>query len=259
MRERPILFSAPMVRALLDGRKTQTRRAVKPKPQPSNRGDWTVDTIGGDGVKDAQGNDVPVMPCMYHFGTGRIELCPYGRPGDRLWVKETWCPANSDIGPVVLYRADGHRWQPPFDGPDEGIGPTFDYDKYPAGRHPWTAWAPEVESGETKDWRVSIHMPRWASRITLEITGIRVERLNDISKADAICEGLRCCSTGLPHGEHALPIYGIETGDKIEFNPDAADTDPRVAFGGLWRHINGPDSWAANPWVWVIEFKRVTP
>lgn len=183
MKERPILFSGPMVRALLAGTKTQTRRIVK--------------------ARDLEWMDV-------HQGLrepDNAERCPYGQPGNRLWVRETWHDASSALHSCVLYRADGD----------------------------------ELYGGK---WCPSIHMPRWASRITLEVTGVRVDRLQDINEADARAEGITdggCLNCGEPE----------------PCNCAAPQPDARDAFVHLWMSINGPDSWAANPWVWVIEFRRL--
>lgn len=172
MRERPILFSAPMVRAILEGRKTQTRRIAK-----------KVLTVAGPNGKD--------------LGIG---ICPYGWPCDLLWVRETWSPrdyttlTNRDRS-EIFYRADDER--------------VYESD----GR-----------------WRPSIFMPRWASRITLEITEIRVQQLQDISEEDAKAEGVEL--------SNVMSSY-------------------RRDFQFLWASINGADSWAANPWTWAISFKRI--
>lgn len=191
MKERPILFSAPMVRAILDGSKTQTRRIVKSKS--------------------------PISALGYMVNRPEIfdAICPYGKIGDRLWLRETFAEVQkwyaqidlrtninippqpkNPIEPFFIYRADGER------------------------------------SGAIK-WKPSIHMPRRACRIKLEITNVRVERLQDISEEDAKAEG---CS----------------------FRP--GETDSRCqAFSNLWTKINGEESWSENPWVWVVEFKRVKP
>jgi hypothetical protein len=182
MKERPILFSAPMVRALLDGTKTQTRRAVK-YPAPDGKSGWHPTATGWNFLPG--GSDRPV--------------CPYGRIGDQLWVREAWAPKAIDPEcTTVAYRATD----------DECNGP----------------------------WKPSIHMPRWASRILLEVTGVRVERLLDISESDAIAEGVE-------------PL----THPGAVFRPAAS------AYSDLWEQINGTGSWAANPWVWVVEFKVVKP
>jgi hypothetical protein len=188
MNERPILFSSPMVRALLDGSKTQTRRIMKPQP-----------SLGQD------------------FG-GRV-LCPYGQPGDRLWVREAFS------GP----RHQEHHPPRDWHSTDE--------------IHYWADGCPSCN-----DWtkpRPGMFMPRWASRITLEITGVRVERLVDISEDDARAEGITdggCLNCGESETNCGC----------LNPQPDARDS-----FIHLWESINGPGSWAANPWVWVVEFRRV--
>lgn len=172
VKERPILFSAPMIRALLAGTKTQTRRMLNERH-------------------------------LWHFieGQGDLGICPYGAPGDRLWVRET----HMDLGACYLYRADGNAEQ------ERAL----------------------VAPGQR--WRPAIHMPRAASRITLEVTGVRVERLQEISDSDAFAEGIQQCS------DEGLPSDGTARG----------------TYRALWESINGPGSWDANPWVWVVEFRRV--
>jgi hypothetical protein len=214
VKERQILFSAPMVRAILDGSKTQTRRILK---VPDG-----IDFAGGSGEdqndpanwggEDADGMwwalaDAPDVD--------RVLPCRYGQPGDRLWVKETWRtyrafdplpPRTLAPGAGVQYEAGGSNVP--------GKGGVFD-----------------TIHGMGK-LRPSIFMPRWASRITLEVTGVRVERLQECSEADAEAEGV----------------------DRIK-----AKVPMRVdAYRYLWDDINGPGSWDANPWVWVVEFKRTT-
>ena len=212
MKERPILFSAPMVRAILAGTKTQTRRVVKPQPGCDPRDDG-------------------------HIDMGR---CPYGQPGDGLWVKETFA-----IVPRTAYRRS--------EGVQQTLRPDDDHDAaiYRAG------W--DRSNGGFR-WRPSIHMPRWASRITLEITGVRVERLQDISPSDAIAEGLK----GLSKDGGQITKYGIPDSDGLPGTDDAGwpwhawRISPVDSYRRLWSQINGPRSWDANPFVWVVEFKRVT-
>lgn len=192
MRERPIIFSAPMVRAILSGAKTQTRRIIKPQPTPC---------IGGGINWYDKGRSFIGSPENFR------SYCPYGKPGDRLWVRETWGAWPHMLGGVqresLRYRADGEY---------------------------------QNEHGARR-WRSPIHMPRWASRITLEITDVRVERLQDISGMDAKREGVSV-PAHLPH--------------------DGADLDyARREYRRLWQSINGPGSWETNPWVWVIEFKKL--
>ncbi len=188
MPEKPILFSAPMVRALLAGTKTQTRRAVKPQPQD----EVFQHPVSRQWLESVNGEESGLR-------------CPYGQPGDRLWVRETWTPCGPLPTDGVLYRSD-----------------------FPEG--PLSI-----------KFKPSIHMPRWASRITLDITDVRVERLQDISEADAQAEGcpIECMS---PTGDDSgSAIYGP------------------AGYRALWDTINGHGSWDANPWVWVVEFATASP
>jgi hypothetical protein len=195
--ERPILFSAPMVRAILAGRKTQTRRPIKPQPvnvvgELKTGGMWLVDT-------------------KWHIA------CPYGKPGDRLWVRETWHGGNGSSGQpapgYVSYRADGEMM--------------------------------EFFRKKGNRWRSPIHMPRWASRIILEVESVRVERLQDITSDDALAEGV-----------DTNPDSYIATIDGKPAKTVAISA--AYAFGYLWDSIHGRGAWKANPWVWVAGFKRVS-
>ncbi|UST97724.1 hypothetical protein [Pseudomonas siliginis] len=209
IKERPILFSAPMVRAVLDGRKTVTRRPVK--VQPRSRAD-----IGsyGKGQPFIRNPDV----------TKRNPECPFGNPGDRLWVRETWyCDHNEVMRGPYLKPDDLDVIEARDDG-------TLVYAA--DGLTPYEADQPV--------WKPSIHMPRWASRILLEITDVRVERLQDISRADIRAEGLQC-----------PPELASD-----DVSPNYRDWYPE-AWKELWNSTGG--DWDANPWVWVVEFKRVTP
>lgn len=207
MKERGIIFSAPMVRALLDGTKTQTRRVMK--SQPFSNG-MVYDREFGDIVCHddylAPGEMLVRAGTKKHpYNSTRDEwpsLCPYGAPGDRLWVRETFC---------------------------HGLGGVY----YRASESPFTRESPK--------WKPSIHMPRWASRITLEITDVRVERVQDISEEDARAEG--------------APMQGQAT---INGKPGQAYFfDYRKGFAVLWDSIHGDGAWKRNDWVWVISFKRV--
>lgn len=176
MKARPILMSAPMVRAALEGRKTQTRRIVKPHPKVLKNGTWYA----------------PYRDENFCYSLGGKQAgwtkCPYGKTGDLLWIREAHAIIHLTGAPTVVYAATDQR-----------------------------SWK----------YKPSIHMPRWASRFTLEITNVRLERLQDISEKDAAVEG-----------------YASD-----------GDESARIWYAMLWEKINGEGSWAANPWVWVIDFK----
>ncbi|EKN5943468.1 hypothetical protein DVP82_21265 [Yersinia enterocolitica] len=192
-KERPILFNAEMVQAILSGRKTQTRRIISEK------------TLHLFDVAASAGECHPLELCDDRSQSYYLEFCPLGKPGDQLWVREAFA-AGLCTESTLAYRAT-HKTEDLEEG-----------------------W------GETIKWTPSIHMPRWASRINLLITGVRVERLQDISDADARAEG---CAYGRGNGEIDLAVR------------------PENHFPTLWASIYGAESWQANPWVWVIEFERM--
>lgn len=216
VKERPILFSGPMVRALLAGRKTQTRRVVKPQPPAT-----AVDAghiMSGNPASNGVWLWLDSTELMDASPIGDGFRCPYGVPADRLWVKETHA-----IVPRTAYAMS------------EGVQQTL----RPDDEHDAAIYAAGWERSRPGRWRPSIHMPRWASRLTLAITDVRVERLQDITAADAHAEG---CDP-----VHMQP--GGATG-----NPSDGWLDYREGYRSLWNQINGPDSWDANPWVWAITF-----
>lgn len=240
MKERPILFSAPMVRAILAGTKTQTRRAIK----THRRDDSFVCVDHGAGWWPYRSEDgeseVMSDSCEYPY------TCPYGVPGDRLWVRET-CRAHeltdkeaeADTFGVMerkglecpLYGLDGVIYK--ADGAFREIGNT---------REASDLWAElNAYRGKSGATVPPIHMPRWASRITLEITDVRVERLQEISQADAIAEG---APPSHPTIDNVSRQYGHE-----DFS--------RSWYAQLWDQINGAGSWDANPWVWALSFRRL--
>ena len=201
MKERPILFNGAMVRAIMAGAKTQTRRVVKSRhwPEPLTPGyEWFFDQTTTEQVWEVG---------AWNAGTGEGQLhsyitCPYGKPGDRLWVRETFghgcelCGVRFPLAPHLKYKADGNK------------------------------------CGCSVAWRPSIHMPRWASRLTLDVLSVDVQRLQDISEADARAEGI----------------------DPLPDDPCAYSM-----FAMLWDSINAERGygWHVNPWVFVISFKRV--
>jgi len=205
-----IVFSAPMVRAILSGSKSQTRRVVKPQP-PDGGLEWVTRRVAPDG------------------GPSDVISCPYGQPGDRLWVRETWYCDD--------YRVQRGPYLKPDDmdvGKSQGDGMLV-Y-RASSGDRPYEAEQPV--------WRPAIHMPRWASRISLEITSVRVERLQDITNADAKAEG---CHHDDPcdHTRRSCAEIGCP------------GPDYRIGYRNLWEQINGPGSWDANPCVWVVSFRRI--
>lgn len=243
MKERPILFSGSMVRAILDGSKTQTRRKIT---SITKRGPVTEfqpsTTPGYDFImrdKRMLWNDFTT--------TDLLVRCPYGVPGDRLWVREAWRTLKSldsmnageiedrctihafDVATVpIVFCADSERrnW------PSVGVGDSILSGRYRHGRF----------------------MPRWASRLTLEIASVRVERLQDISEEDAKAEGVESWRY------HWSTKQGMEMALRTgagEFGDIQKQGVARTLYRALWESINGPGSWESNPWVWGVEFKKV--
>jgi hypothetical protein len=209
VKERPILFSGSMVRAILAGTKTQTRRAMRDQPWKLphfNRGALSIRVRGT--VYQAFNPQFPPV------------RCPYGQPGDRLWVREAFIHEPAD-----------YCWEASVSIP---CRPAF------------TVYRADHE-GDTRGagWKPSIHMPRWASRITLEVTSVRVERLQGISADDAKAEGI----------SEFIGGWWCEHDDAEQI----AGMTPQEGYRHLWERINGPGSWDANPWVWVVSFRRIEP
>lgn len=216
MTERGMIFNGEMVRAILDGRKTQTRRIVK-----------------SDCMDIGEKDDGTLWPWREHDNGGDYWYpCPFGEVGDRMWVRETWQAIHDSVDEF------GHVEERTY-------SPSIPQEK---DRYWHTVYAEHFGDENREDrgfpWRPAIHMPRWASRITLEITSVRVERLDDISQEDAQAEGIidgGCLNCGEP-----------EPCGCVNPQPDATD-----AFAYLWQSIYGQENWDANPWVWVIEFRRI--
>lgn len=234
MKERPILFNAPMVRAILGGQKTVTRRPVSAK--------LTSQFDEPRGQADA-GAGYPFIECHNGFHPASL-FCPYGQPGDRLWVRETWSDVNLQGAPGIAYRADDDIRDLMEDESFLDERGAFNYDDPRAKPYPFACWSEDLISGTEGRWRPSIFMPRWVSRILLEITAIRVERLHDITEEQARAEGIT--DGGCNNCGNHEPC-GCECPA-----PSAVDS-----FVHLWNSTGG--DWDANPWVWVIEFKRVMP
>ena len=230
MKEHGMIFNADMVRAILDGRKTQTRRIMKPQPEPCPRGGhwWRSNVFKTmlhveDEMQNGKG------------GWGGLvgDACPFGDVGDRIWVRETWAEAGASAPDLKLYRANYPEHVPSI------------YENVPP--------AEEIR------WTPSIHMPRWASRILLEITGVRVERLNAISEEDAQREGVHTevwdqtvVARNYAARDEFFQFWSEDMPHYVEMNQLY-----RSSFRSLWESIYGAENWQANPWVWVISFKRV--
>lgn len=223
MKERPILFSAPMVRAILSGAKTQTRRVV-PTMVTGGRVEYP-------GKRDSRGySRVNWLDTAEGMATAAQE-CKYGQPGDRLWVRETWMPDAPRDGTWAATAFYGCGMSPLTSIPERFRKP--EHCLYRATWH----------GHDIEGWKPSIHMPRWASRITLEVAGVRVERLQDISADDAKAEGI----------SEFIGGWWCEHDDAEQI----AGMTPQEGYRHLWERINGPGSWDANPWVWVIDFKKL--
>lgn len=244
MKERPILFSGPMVRAILEGRKTVTRRVMKPQPEPCD----ADDPRGGHWWPSREHQTMLHVQEELQQWTGLAgHACPYGEPGDRLWVRESCAqvfevdiPAGRPVGPVGTAGSPSH--------PDWKSRYVYKAD----GDMPNVQWH-HVGDCQPVRWTPSIHMPRLASRILLEITAVRVERLHDGEGETAyesryIAEGINRIHHG--DGEYYYHAFQNEPGP-------GNWCDPFDAWRELWVSVNGAESWDANPWVWVVEFKRL--
>ncbi|CAN7423150.1 hypothetical protein LJR029_007046 [Caballeronia sp. LjRoot29] len=224
MKEIPILFSAAMVRALLDGSKTQTRRVVSAQPEVSDKGnlmgEWFRRPL--DGLLCPRLQNITIYS-------------PYGQPGDRLYVRERWAVgaradvfAPRELDPGTWLQDNGGLW--------------FEADR----AEPAHAFSPRGT------WRQGMFMPKWASRIWLENIGVRVERLQDISEADAIAEGIESFKTDDPDFQDMWRDY---------YEDGSASGNPIGSYMSLWNTLNAKRGygWDLNPWVWVVEFKRIKP
>lgn len=227
MTERGMIFSGEMVRAILDGRKTQTRWPIKWKQTR-----FTEIGEREDGSKWPWSEDAEHACDFWH-------PCPFGAVGDRIWVRETFCTVDDT-------QYGGGKWV------DYRATPKFEA-SHPAG------WDCAPNDAEALKWRPSIHMPRWASRILLEITDVRVERLNAISEEDAQSEGVHTevwdqtvVARNYAARDEFFQFWSEDMPHYVEMNQLY-----RSSLTSLWESIYGAENWLANPWVWVIEFKRV--
>lgn len=203
MKERPIIYNSEMVRAILEGRKTQTRRVIKANILPKKAY-----------IKELNDMILSILK----------KRCPYGTIGDRLWVRETWQNMPDDIGNNLIYRAT------------EGDIAGYDLDNTPI----------------KFKWQSPLYMHRWASRITLEITNIRVERVQNINVVDAISEGIKL-------NQEIIDFMENSPNEFLGWGIDEYKDDIIGSFTNLWNSINEKRGygWEKNPWVWVIEFKKI--
>jgi hypothetical protein len=241
MTDRPILFSGPMVRAILAGQKTVTRRALKPQPVRSLPHTEAVEQDGGHGTLDIH------HPLGWRwknsFATDEVGgvsqlanqyTCPYGMTGDRLWVRETWLP-----DPPIDDTWASTEWN----GCGRRIADVVSHYRKPE----WCLYAASWERVNDLAWKPSIHMPRWASRITLEVTGVTVERLQDITEEQAKAEGVTPFGSSLGADQR---IAGEDRGRTHGTHPYT------LAYAVLWDELNADRGfgWATNPWVWAVSF-----
>lgn len=241
---KPIIMSQPMVMAILENRKTQTRRIIKPQPEVNEHGNLRGEWI-----------DKPLAGLLLHKPQDIVIHCPYGKIGDRLWVRETWQFANwtEDGDPYIMYKSDG---------------------KVSIKRHMPDDWADKVseiftvlscpsnysidEKASDRRWRSPFYMPRWASRINLEITNIGVERLQDISEEDAIAEGLKAITKDGKTIKYGIPdLDGLPGTDDTGWSWQDWCKNPVDAYKKLWESTSGDGSWDLNPYVWVVSFRRI--
>ncbi len=230
---KPILFNTEMVNAILEGRKTQTRRVLN-NTHPvvtgfvpnGERGYW-------------KGTAKSEQVIQQYITTFPFTIkCPFGMVGDRLWVRETFAPVNLYGEIALAYKADSDVIRVVENESFQDDDGTINYDDPRLEKYSFAAWADDVLSGTEGNWKPSIHMPRWASRILLEITNIRVERLQDISNEDAKAEGF----------DFSTDPSAVEMGYAI---------GARTNFRHTWEQIYGANAWNKNQWVWVVEFVKL--
>ncbi|HHQ6593911.1 TPA: hypothetical protein ACSTLU_000115 [Serratia fonticola] len=234
MKERPIIFNAEMVRAILDGRKTQTRRVMRVQPESPELGLSRITEAKNS--SDTGKYFWSLSDALGSRPRSKLFPCPFGQVGDRLWVRETCQAKELESGlDVICYPADGAEIQ--------------------VKAHPLDAgnWIDLYRYRSKEGIKVpSIHMPRHACRLVLEITDVRVERLNSISEEDALAEGIRRTDNNFGNGPAYCDYMLANLNDVAEWYNRPSDS-----FISLWQSIYGAESWQHSPWVWVIEFKRV--
>ncbi len=250
MKTIPILFSTEMVQALLDGRKTQTRRVVKTRF--SNTDLVMRDNKHGKRLIELQ-NDVPepvrkenpdgTFSTTHHVKTFSEVKSPYGQPGDVLWVRETWAE-TVNVNSMQEWPGRPHIETERRDFPDDAVWSAYIW----RADGEWNWCDDDGFDTEKSCWKPSIHMPKAAARLFLKITDVRVERLQDISGADAVAEGVKMTWIS----------DGIEECKYKNYINDGRGSlsDASESYKTLWQRINGTESWDANPWVWVVTFEK---
>ncbi|WP_200982589.1 ASCH domain-containing protein [Klebsiella quasipneumoniae] len=247
MKERGMIFNSEMVRAILDGRKTQTRRIMKVQPESNQLGLLLI-------TDSTKHSDIGKYHWAESNATGnhvrsKLFSSPFGAVGERIWVRETWATLGNEEGCYV-------DWEDNLCKGDERSAARIyraSCEQRPCDYGLWSIpddayWKPHTKEHKFEGaWRPSIHMPRWASRILLEITDVRVERLNAISEEDAEAEGI-----DMEALYDSQDCYDCIADHNMTGRPTVTG-----AFKYLWESIYGEESWKSNPWVWVIEFKRV--
>lgn len=242
MTERPILFSAPMVRAILAGTKTQTRRLVT-----RLRGFGPITEFGPSTTPGYDWHFRDKRMLWHDISTERLfECCPYGKPGEGLWGREAWSVMNRERSTVILC---GHHREP-----EDGLDIVYR----------------ATEEHSHRGWRPSIHLPRWASRLPLDVKDIRIQRLQDISEEDAVAEGVTAttepdswkvlCKDGRAYDCFVEPdrTPGDEIAAYVKNAPlDILNATAVQNYARLWDAINGAGSWERNPWVWAVSFRRL--
>lgn len=246
IKEIPILFSSPMVQAILRGDKTQTRRGLKPQPQRDSQHPWTWNP------KRVHGNPFYFSGSTEHLieilTAPELGICPYGKPGDLLYVREThyrfghWepIPGKETKGGRQKWQFVEDRAEVLYDAPET----------FRKGMHNADPWTPAWHK------RNSLFMPKEAARIWLEVESVRVERLQDISEGDAVAEGIEKVNVNHDVEPEYKDYHGVplcRVGDKHPWG-----LTPYGSFKSLWQSINGAESWAANLWVWAVTFKMVS-
>ena len=218
----------------------QFRRVVRPQPE------YVQACYQGKGKPSKPGYSWPPSAPFWKTLEEHAKSCPFGTPGDRVWVKETWADVNTEDGPSIAYRADHsvrswHSWSKSF-GPDYGVGPSFDYDAYPGNYAMW--WSDLFDGEPDHGWRSSTHHPQWASRLTLEITAVRGERVQEINNEGITAEG--------------CPI-DIETPGCLDgiWQPHRK-IEAATWFADIFNsHAKPGEDFASNPFVWVGDYKVV--